>query len=402
MPAEQNPPASPNPAARRPGRPDALPRSVAGSEDPRALPPWFRRAVVLVIVLVLTAQVLVWGFTALSGFWSTLVLAFFLGLAMEPLVNWLAARGVRRGMGTFIVLAGLLLSTVAFFTVFGGLLAAQLAELVRSLPDVLESILGWVNERFGTTLQPDRVLDELGIGTDTIAKVATDLGLGLLGFLGQAVGVVFDAFTVLLFGFYFAADGPRLRRTVASWMSPTKQRTFLTVWEISVQRTGGYVISRGVMALISAVFHGVALSAMGLPYWLPMALWVGLVSQFIPTIGTYLAGALPVIIALVDGSPVKALLVVVVVVVYQQIENYLVQPKVTRSTMEIHAAVAFASVIVGTTLFGALGALLAIPIVAIVQSVIVVYGRRYDLVAEFDDEADGSAGDGSGALDPAD
>lgn len=402
MPAEQNPPASPNPAARRPGRPDALPRSVAGSEDPRALPPWFRRAVVLVIVLVLTAQVLVWGFTALSGFWSTLVLAFFLGLAMEPLVNWLAARGVRRGMGTFIVLAGLLLSTVAFFTVFGGLLAAQLAELVRSLPDALESILGWVNERFGTTLQPDRVLDELGIGTDTIAKVATDLGLGLLGFLGQAVGVVFDAFTVLLFGFYFAADGPRLRRTVASWMSPTKQRTFLTVWEISVQRTGGYVISRGVMALISAVFHGVALSAMGLPYWLPMALWVGLVSQFIPTIGTYLAGALPVIIALVDGSPVKALLVVVVVVVYQQIENYLVQPKVTRSTMEIHAAVAFASVIVGTTLFGALGALLAIPIVAIVQSVIVVYGRRYDLVAEFDDEADGSAGDGSGALDPAD
>lgn len=399
MPAEQNPPASPNPAARRP---DALPRSVAGSEDPRALPPWFRRAVVLVIVLVLTAQVLVWGFTALSGFWSTLVLAFFLGLAMEPLVNWLAARGVRRGMGTFIVLAGLLLSTVAFFTVFGGLLAAQLAELVRSLPDLLESILGWVNERFGTTLQPDRVLDELGIGTDTIAKVATDLGLGLLGFLGQAVGVVFDAFTVLLFGFYFAADGPRLRRTVASWMSPTKQRTFLTVWEISVQRTGGYVISRGVMALISAVFHGVALSAMGLPYWLPMALWVGLVSQFIPTIGTYLAGALPVIIALVDGSPVKALLVVVVVVVYQQIENYLVQPKVTRSTMEIHAAVAFASVIVGTTLFGALGALLAIPIVAIVQSVIVVYGRRYDLVAEFDDEADGSAGDGSGALDPAD
>jgi predicted PurR-regulated permease PerM len=110
---------------------------------------------------------------------------------------------------------------------------------------------------------------------------------------------------------------------------------------------------------------------------------VGLVSQFIPTIGTYLAGALPIIIALVEGEPIKALVVLIAVTVYQQLENYLIAPRVTRSTLEIHPAVAFGSVIVGSALFGAFGALLAIPVVATIQSVISVYGKRYDLVHEF-------------------
>ncbi len=167
---------------------------------------------------------------------------------------------------------------------------------------------------------------------------------------------------------------------------------FLTVWDISTQKAGGYVISRGILAMISAAFHGVVFLILDLPYWLPLALWVGLVSQFIPTIGTYLAGALPVVIALVDGRPWLALAVLVAVTVYQQIENYFVSPRVTRSTLEIHPAVAFGSVIVGSSLFGVTGALLAIPVVATIQSIITVYGKRYALVHEF-----GNLGEGSDA-----
>jgi predicted PurR-regulated permease PerM len=166
-------------------------------------------------------------------------------------------------------------------------------------------------------------------------------------------------------------------------MPPTTQRTFLTVVDISTQKAGGYVVSRGILAVISTIFHGIVFAILELPYWLPLAMWVGLVSQFIPTIGTYLAGALPIIIALVEGEPIKALVVLVAVVVYQQIENYFVAPRVTRSTLEIHPAVAFGSVIVGSALFGAFGALLAIPVVATIQSVVSVYGKRYDLVHEF-------------------
>ena len=360
-----------------------LPWSLTDPRDQRSLPPWFRRAVVLVLILVAASKAVIWGLTELTSFWYTLFFAFFIGLAMEPPVNKLAERGIRRGVGTFMVMGGLLLSSVIFFAVFGSLLATQLSELIRSLPGLLETVFAWSNERFGTQLDPNQILQELGIGANEIANLARDLGLGLFGLLGTAVGWVFSLFTILLFSFYFAADGPQFRRTVASWLPPARQRTFLTVVDISTQKAGGYVISRGILALISATFHGIAFFLLDLPYWLPMALWVGMVSQFIPTIGTYLAGALPIIIALVEGDPIKALIIVAVVAGYQQIENYYLSPRVTRSTLEIHPAVAFGSVIVGAALFGATGALLAIPVVATIQSIVTVYGRRYELVEEF-------------------
>ncbi len=346
------------------------------------LPPWFRRGVVTVILFVLISWVAVDAFVALAGFWYILFISFFVGLVIEPAVNRLCARGMKRGSATGLVMFGVLLATILFFTTFGGLLASQLAGLIRQVPTLLQQLIDWVNHRFATDYSATDVLSQLGIGTADLAKTARNVGLGLLQFLGQAVGAVFSMFMILLFTFYFAADGPQLRRTIASWLTQSHQRTFLTVWDISAEKAGGYVISRSIMAVISAIFHGLVFALLGVPYWLPMALWVGLVSQFIPTIGTYLAGALPILLALSAGSWVKALVVLGAVVVYQQLENYYVQPRITRSTLQIHPAVAFGSVIVGTSLFGATGALLAIPVVATLQSVISTYGRRYELVSE--------------------
>jgi predicted PurR-regulated permease PerM len=356
--------------------------TIPDPADPRLLPPWFKRAVVLVLILVIASKIATWAFGQLTSFWFTIFFAFFLGLAMEPVVNRLHKRGMKRGLATFLVMGSLIGGTIIFFAVFGNLLAEQLAQLIRSVPDLIDTTIQWINKTFNTDLNPNEILDTLGIKLTDLAGYAANLGLGLVNVLFSAIGAIFSLFTVLLFAFYFAADGPRLRRVVASWLRPERQRTFLEVWDISTQKAGGYVISRGVMALISAIYHGVVFFLIDLPYWLPMALWVGLVSQFIPTIGTYLAGALPVILALVQGDWVKALIVVAAVTAYQQVENYYVQPRVTQSTLEIHAAVAFASVIVGAGLFGAVGALLAIPVVATLQAVWETYGKRYELVDE--------------------
>ena len=362
--------------------------SITDPQDPRLLPPWFRRAVIMVILLVILANVATWAFGSLTSFWFTLFFAFFLGLAMEPVVNRLAARGIKRGIGTFIVLGGLIGGTIFFFAVFGNLLVTQLAELAKSVPNIIDNVIAWVNRTFDQNIEEGRVLEAFGIEAADLAGYAANLGLGLLNYVFTAVGAVFSLFTVLLFAFYFAADGPGLRRTIASWLRPDRQRTFLAVWEISTQKAGGYVISRGIMALISAAFHGIVFVIIDLPYWLPMALWVGLVSQFIPTIGTYLAGALPIVLALAEGDWGKAIIVLVAVIAYQQVENYYVQPRITQSTLQIHAAVAFGSVIVGATLFGATGALLAIPVVATVQAIIENYGKRYELVDELRDPGD--------------
>jgi len=377
-------------AGDQPVRLSNLPWAITDRSDPRTLPPWFRRAVVLVLSLALVLEISKWAFGQLTNFWFTLFLAFFFGITMEPLVNRLAARGLRRGLGTAIVMGGLIAAVVVFFVVFGQLFAEQLAELIRSIPDLLATIIDWVNQRFGTQFDQNAILDQLGVKTADIAKAAANLGFGLLNVLGTAIGWIFNFFTILLFAFYFAADGPRFRRAAMSWLPPARQRTFLTVWDISTEKAGGYVISRGIMAIISSFFHGVVFLLIDLPYWLPLAMWVGLVSQFIPTIGTYLAGALPVIVALVYSGPGMALVVLAAITLYQQIENYFVSPRITRNTLEIHPAVAFGSVIVGAALFGGVGALLAIPVVATVQSIISTYGRRYDLIDEFGQGPDAS------------
>jgi predicted PurR-regulated permease PerM len=362
---------------------DTLAPAASAERQPREpVPSWFRRGVVYVGFVVLAFLFGTWVFTQLGGFWPIIAFAFFIGLAIEPIVNWLERRGLRRGAGTGMVLLALIAGTIAFFGIFGNLLVVQLVGLVQDLPTILDAVFSWSNERFGTDLTFDSALDTVGLSPSDLAGLATELGAGLVAVVLSAVGVLFAGAAMLLFAFYFAADGPKLRRTVASWLPPDRQRVFYTVWTISANKAGTYVISRGILAVISAAIFAVFFAITGLDYWLPLALWVGFVSQFIPTIGTYLAGALPVIIALTQGSPWLALGIVGFTVAYQQVENLILTPRVTQQTLEVHAAVAFGSVLVGGSLFGATGALLAIPVVAIVQAVLESYGKRYSFVPD--------------------
>lgn len=167
----------------------------------------------------------------------------------------------------------------------------------------------------------------------------------------------------------------------------------LRAWEIAVAKTGGYLYSRGLMALISGVAHYVVFAVLQVPYAPALAVWVGLVSQFVPTIGTYLAGALPMLIAF-TVEPWYALYVLGFVVVYQQFENYVLQPKLTAKTVDIHPAVAFGSVIAGTALLGAVGALIAIPAVATLQAFLGAYVKRYELTEGADTPDGGGRGAG--------
>ena len=104
-----------------------------------------------------------------------------------------------------------------------------------------------------------------------------------------------------------------------------------------------------------------------------------MLSQFVPVVGTYLAGALPVIIALID-QPIEAVWVLIAIFVYQQIENYLLAPPITAHTMDIHPAVAFGAVIAGASILGPVGALLALPAGATLQAFVSTYVNRHDVV----------------------
>jgi predicted PurR-regulated permease PerM len=347
---------------------------------PLRAPRWLRRGVVFVLVAVAALQVVEWAFYNLRSFLGLLFLAWLFSISVEPVVHALTRRGMRRGAATGLVLLGLVLLAAGFVALFGALLVDQLAELVRAAPDVVRSVVEWVNETFSADLQPADIVDALNLTPDRLQQLAGDLTPGVIGLITATIGAIFQGLTFLLFAYYMSAEAPKLRRTVTRRFPPRQQQIISRVWEIAVEKAGGYVLSRLVLAAISAFVTGVFLWLLGVPFWLPLAIWTGLVSQFIPTVGTYLAIALPALIALA-GQPVDAVWVIVFGTVYQQIENYLLGPRITARTVSIHPAVAFGAVIAGAGLFGPLGALVSIPVVAAIESVIDTYGHRYELVA---------------------
>ena len=189
----------------------------------------------------------------------------------------------------------------------------------------------------------------------------------------------FQLLTIGLFTFYFTAEGPRLRRVLLSVLPPAQQREMLRMIEIAIEKTGGYFYSRALLAGVSAAITWIVLSIADIPFALPLALWVGVISQFVPVVGTYLGGILPILIALLE-SPLQAVWVLVFILLYQQVENYLISPQITERTMALHPALAFGSAIVGATLLGAAGALMALPVAATIQAFVSTYFERHSLV----------------------
>jgi predicted PurR-regulated permease PerM len=344
-------------------------------------PNGFRNAVVWVFVIFAGFRVAMWLFESASGFLFLMLLAWLLSIAMEPAVAWFANRGMRRGLATGLVVLLLGVATVVFLAVFGGVFFSQLEELVRTLPNTITQVVDWVNQTFHTTLNPQNILDSLDISASTIAGVASNLAGGVFGLLGVVFGTLFDAVTVLVFAFYFSADAPRLRRTIGSWLPSRHQKVFVTVWDIAVNKTGGFVVSKVILATMSAFFHSIFFFVIHVPFWLAMGIFAGIVSQFIPTIGTYIGVLIPAVFAVFE-EPIDVVWIVIFATIYQQIESYIFTPRVSRVTMDVHPALALAAVFVGVGLFGPIGAIIGIPLTAAVVAVVETYGQRYELLPE--------------------
>lgn len=348
-------------------------------------PPWLLRAFLLAAATVAGLVCGFWILQKLQGFILVLLVSVFLAFAIEPAVNWLAARGVRRGLATGVVFLVLAVGTAAFVWTLGALLVDQVTTLVKNAPEHADQAVDWVNRTFKADLSNSDIQKYLGDWSSTIDGYLVGLAGNAWGVGTAAIGAIFQALGVLLFTYYFAADGPRFRNAVCSLLPPHRQRHVLRAWDIAVDKTGGYIYSRGLLALCSTIAHYVALRILDVPSAFALALWVGVVSQFIPTVGTYLAGALPVLVALVHG-PSTALWILGFIVVYQQFENYVLQPRITATTLDMHPAVAFGAVIAGAAILGPTGALLAIPVTATVQAFAGAYIRRYEVEADSDTE----------------
>ena len=297
-----------------------------------------------------------------------ILVALFASFALEPAVDFLAKRGWRRGVATGVILFGLAVVAVIMVASMIPLVVSQLRELIDAAPDILRTISGYTTRWFKVDVSPEALQEQLASADSQLGTFATNIAGNLFGFASSILGTIFKLLTIGLFTFYLTADGPRFRRAICSILPAKRQQTVLWTWEVAIEKTGAYLYSRLLLAVVSGVATFVVLTALGVPFAVPLALWMGLVSQFIPTIGTYIAMALPLVVAVVQ-SPLDAVVLLIFFTLYQQLENYVLGPRITARTMEMHAAVAFGCAIAGASIAGIVGALLALPIAAIAQAI---------------------------------
>jgi len=342
-------------------------------------PVWLTRAILLGLIGYAILGYLLSILSDLRSLSIMILVSLFLSFAIEPAVNRMERWNIRRGLATGLMFLTVLGALGGFGIAVGSLLADQLTEFSDNIPSYLSDIDEFLEDNFGIEGATADIQEDYENGA--LAKRLGSFADDLARFGSTVVNILFQLFTIGLFSFYLVAEGPKLRRSVCSLLPAHRQKRVLEIWDIAIAKTGGYIASRAILALIAALVHWAAFVIIGMPSSLALAIWVGVISQFIPVVGTYIAGVLPLLVGLLD-EPRTGVWALIVIIIYQQLENYIFAPRITAQTMQIHVAVAFGAVIAGNAILGIIGALLALPFAATLQSIVSAAAERHDIDEE--------------------
>jgi predicted PurR-regulated permease PerM len=339
---------------------------------------------VAVILVTLVFLALAWRAQTLL---RMLGVSVFFALAMIPAVKYMHERwGWKRGAAVGAIYAGLV--------VFLVLMVVVLIPAIVTFADQVNVDSGGMADKINSYSQDLVGRDVIAESTAADAAETADTGLtdwaeNLVGVATVGIGFVFNMMTVLLFTFYFAADAPRIERALLSRMPAHRQQVTGWIWDTAIEQTGGYFYSRMLLMLINGGLFFVAMLLVGMPlaYALPLSSFEGFVAEFIPAVGTYIGAAVPILLTLVVGGLVPALILLVWVLIYQQAENYWLSPKLSAQTMTLNGGVAFGAALAGGAIAGPMGAFMALPVAALITSIISNTGKTYDVVYQSDYDA---------------
>ena len=319
------------------------------------------------IVTVLGVIAFVWAFVAARQAVLWVFIALFLAIVLQTPVNWLEERWhMKRGNAATIVVLGL----VTFLLGLGYLLVSPFVgavrDLIEDLPTIVERIrASELFQRLDERTDVGQKLQERAeaLASDLPSKLGDAFEVG-----GRIFGFGLGAITIVFMTLFLVIDLPNLSRSLHSVLFP-KESSRLTVLEERVTRTiGRYAIGAIVIAGIAGTVQGTAAWLLGVPFALALGIIAGLLG-LIPQLGATLAAVLLSLVALTQGVP-QALAMLVICIVYQQVENYVLQPTIQGRAADISGFFVIASVIVGAALLGVVGAIIAVPLTASVQIVI--------------------------------
>jgi predicted PurR-regulated permease PerM len=326
---------------------------------------WFRAGFFLGLGLIVAWTVSQAVYTVRDVLVRVLV-AVFLAVSLDPAVRWLVGRNIRRGLAVLVIF-------VVFIGIIAGFLFSVIPPLVNQFDRLIQDTPGYVaslqqqsgrfrdlNERFDLSSRLEGL-------TRTLPATITG---GVLGFTKAVFGALANTITVIVFMIYFMLDMPRLRRNAARLVPVPRRARFQRVLDLVVDKVGAYMIGQLLTAFVAGVCAFVAMTVLGVQFPIPLAILVSF-TALIPLIGASLGAVVAVLVTiLTTGLWPAAVLLLGFFLVYQQVENYFIAPRIQRSAVDLSAAAVLLAGLLGATALGLLGALMAIPVAAAVKVVV--------------------------------
>ena len=328
----------------------------------------FRRAMWATLVLVFVAL----GFWLFYRFYQVafiLLIAIVMGTVIRPVVTWLHRRGLPRVAGIILVYLLLLALLISFVLLLFPLIVEQGTTIAAAVPGYYQSLREWM------VTYPNQLivrLSEFLPATLPGLEPMQQTGQEMLASAGQALGyvasaakVVFMATAILLLAFHWTLNGPRTIQSLLLLVPEGQRESISELVSAMEAKVGFYIAGQSVLCLVVGIMALVAYLIIGLPNALVLALVAG-VLEAVPMIGPLL-GAIPAAVIALSIAPSKLLWVIAATIVIQQIENSVLVPRVMRKAVGVNPFVSLLAIFAFSSLFGIAGALMAIPIAAIIQ-----------------------------------
>jgi len=332
---------------------------------------------------ILVTLLALWAFNQARTLVALIFMSFFFSLALQPAVLWLTNRyGWRRGAAVGVIYLAGLVGTVVLILILIPAVAQLAASIGENGAKWVNDSIAWAEDTFGVTIGGGEFAADWApnFEEDLDEWVVGAFG-SLLGIATSGIGFIFNLATMAMFTFYFTADAPRLQRSVLGLLPQRRQQDVGWAWDQAIIQTGGYFYSRMVLMVINGFGFFFTMVAVGMPVSLsiPLSIFGGFVSVFIPAIGTYIGGAIPILLTLAIQGIIPGLVVLTYVLIYQQIENYYLSPKISSKTMSLNGAVAFGGALFGGAIAGPIGAFISLPVAALITALISNFAPHHEV-----------------------
>ncbi|GIF02710.1 AI-2E family transporter [Actinoplanes siamensis] len=323
-----------------------------------------RTLVVIGLVLATAAALLLVQHTRRVLTW--ILIAAFFAVALHPAVNWVTRRAAfgRRWLGTLLVFLAAAALLAGLGAVFVVPLAREGSELVANFPRIVADLRSGRGP-VGELIVRFHLLNYARDNADKIREYATDLGAPTLAFLGSVATGVAGVATIFVLAYLMVLEAPKVVEGFLALFAPRRAAHIRAVGHDCAKTITGYLTGNLLISAVCGTLTFLTLLALGVPYAGLIALFVGL-ADLIPLVGATL-GAVVACLAAFTQSITAGLVVAAFFVLYQQVENHLLQPVVFARTVQLNPLTVLIAILIAAELAGILGALLAIPAAGILQ-----------------------------------